>query len=79
MKKDLPSLLKMDQELQGKRCSFSNGSACSLQYVQYMFLMRRKKGFALLPHSQSGIVDATSFYRFTLDKLLLVTTFCLKK
>ncbi|NXL38049.1 CC174 protein, partial [Glaucidium brasilianum] len=26
MKKDLPSLLKMDQELQGKRCGFSNES-----------------------------------------------------
>ncbi|NWI05554.1 CC174 protein, partial [Tichodroma muraria] len=34
MKKDLPSLLKMDQELQGKRCGFSNGAACSSQYMR---------------------------------------------
>lgn len=78
MKKDLPSLLKMDQELQGKRCGFSNRSVCSLQYLPYIFLMRRKRGCALLPHSQSRIVDATVFSRFTLDQPLMVTL-CLKK
>jgi len=85
MKKDLPSLLKMDQELQGKRCGFSSGSTCikhstEVQYLTYVFLMRRERGCALLPHSQSRIVDATTaFSRFTLDKLWLVTTLCLKK
>lgn len=63
MKKDLPSLLKMDQELQGKRCDFSNGAACSSQYLTYIFLMRRKRGCALSPHSQSR-VGVTAFSRF---------------
>lgn len=64
MKKDLPSLLKMDQELQGKRCGFSNGAACCSQYLTYFFfLMRRKRGYALSPHSQSR-VDVTAFSRF---------------
>lgn len=37
MKKDLPGLLKMDQELQGKRCGFSDGSACSLHCLTCIF------------------------------------------
>lgn len=43
MKKDLPSLLKMDQELQGKRCGFSNGSACSFQYLTYVFFNEKEE------------------------------------
>ncbi|NXX69969.1 CC174 protein, partial [Spizella passerina] len=43
MKKDLPSLLKMDQELQGKRCGFSNGAACSSQYLTLFFNEKEEK------------------------------------
>lgn len=79
MKKDLPDLLKMDQELQGKRCAFCTGSLGSLQCVTYIFFLRRELGCALLPQSQPRIVDATVSSRSALDKPLLGTTFGLTK